>query len=135
MIWIDYGPAMEVCDFGLDRRWVGEGLWILVWIGEVGLLWFEQRFCGLAMVWAKVFSLWWRCQDWEPLVRKMVLVMEWAMFVKLRRCFGFLFKKGFDFWVWFWIRILSWEVDWFCHSFWWFCDFCCVFFILIVESI
>ena len=50
LIWIDYGPAMEVCDFGLDRRWVGEGLWILVWIGEVGLLWFEQRFCGLAMV-------------------------------------------------------------------------------------
>ena len=50
LIWIDYGPAMEVCDFGLDQQWVGEGLWILVWIGEVGLLWFEQRFCGLAMV-------------------------------------------------------------------------------------
>ena len=36
------GSAVEVCDFGLDRWWVSGGvLWILVWIGEVGLLWFE----------------------------------------------------------------------------------------------
>ena len=37
--------------FGLDQRWVnGGGLCILVWIGKVGLLWFEQRFCGFAVV-------------------------------------------------------------------------------------
>ena len=50
LVWIGYGSTMEVCDFGLDQRWVGEGLWILVWINEVGLLWFEQRFYGLAVV-------------------------------------------------------------------------------------
>ena len=45
LVWIGCGLAVEVCDFGLDRRWVGGGgLCILVWIGEVGLLWFEQRF-------------------------------------------------------------------------------------------
>ena len=43
--------AVEDCDFGLDQQWVGgRGLCILVWISDVGLLWFKQRFCGFAMV-------------------------------------------------------------------------------------
>ena len=47
LVCISCGLAMVVCDFGLDKWWVSSrGLWILVWIGEVGLLWFEQRFCG-----------------------------------------------------------------------------------------
>ena len=46
-LWVGSGGV----DFGLDWLWVGGGgLWILVWIGEVGLLWFKQRFCGFAMV-------------------------------------------------------------------------------------
>ena len=51
LVWIGCGSAVEVFDFGLDWRWVGGGgLCILVWIGKVGLLRFEQRFCGFAVV-------------------------------------------------------------------------------------
>ena len=63
LVWIGCGSVMEVCDFSLGQRlkcgfwfgsvvgrrwwfvimvWIGGGgLWILIWIGEVGLLWFE----------------------------------------------------------------------------------------------
>ena len=47
LVWIGCGSMMEVCDFSLGRWW---RFVILFWISEVGLLWFEQRFCGFAVV-------------------------------------------------------------------------------------
>ena len=52
MLWVSSGSWVLV--WISINIWVISGLaveeWILVWIGEVGLLWFKQRFCGFAMV-------------------------------------------------------------------------------------
>ena len=73
--------------FGVGRRW---RFVILVWIGEVGLLWFEQRLCGSR--WEVAGDC--RIPIWQS-------SLSWVWFFKKNCWFGFV-------WVWFWFCYGSW---------------------------
>ena len=113
---------------------LGGGLCVLVWIGEVGLLWFEQRFCGFAVVWAKIFSLLMKMLSLRAIGEGFWWWSEQCLWI-WKDVLGFWLREVLIYWVGFKLGFWVERLIIFCHSSWWFCGFCFVFSVLFVGFI